>query len=121
MQRLELRIEGMTCASCSGRVERALAGLPGVEAATVNLATERASVRYDEQRLSAAELVAAVREVGYTPVLAEHELGVGGMTCAACSARVERALQRLPGVVEAGVNLATERATVRYAPASASP
>ncbi|GBE11530.1 copper-transporting P-type ATPase [bacterium BMS3Bbin12] len=118
MQTLELGIEGMTCASCVGRVERALKGLPGVEEASVNLATERASVRYEEQRLDAARIAAAVRETGYTPITAEIEIGVGGMTCASCVGRVERALARLPGVLEATVNLATERASVRYFPAT---
>ncbi len=121
MQTLEIGIEGMTCASCVGRVERALKALPGAAEVTVNLATERASVAYDEERLDAARIAEAVREVGYTPVTAELEIGVGGMTCASCVARVERALKRLPGVLEAAVNLATERASVRYLPAALGP
>jgi len=116
--RLELGIEGMTCASCSGRVERALSGLAGVAEASVNLATERASIAYDEQQTGPDQFVREVREAGYTPLTADWEIGVGGMTCAACSARVERALNRLPGVIEASVNLATERASLRYVPAA---
>ncbi|HQU16276.1 MAG: copper-translocating P-type ATPase [Chromatiales bacterium 21-64-14] len=118
MQNIELGIEGMTCASCAARVERALGKLAGVQEASVNLATERASVAYDEARLTPAQILEAVREVGYTPVAAELEMGVGGMTCASCVGRVERALNQLPGVLEASVNLATERATVRYVPAA---
>ncbi len=118
MRRIEVDVQGMTCASCSSRVERALAKLPGVAEAGVNLATERATVKFDESRLHPEGIADAVRDVGYTPVLEEVEIGVGGMTCASCSARVERALAKLPGVVEAGVNLATERATVRFFPAT---
>ncbi len=121
MKQLELGIEGMTCASCSARVERTLGKLPGISQATVNLATERASIRYDEQTLGPAAILKAISEVGYTPVTDEYEIGIGGMTCASCSARVERALNKLPGVIAASVNLATERATVRYVPASLSP
>ncbi|MEJ2449114.1 MAG: heavy metal translocating P-type ATPase [Gammaproteobacteria bacterium] len=117
MKQLEIGVDGMTCASCSARVERGLNKLDGVEQATVNLATERAQVAYDEAVISASALAEAIREVGYTPVIAEYEIGVGGMTCASCSSRVERALNKLAGVLEASVNLATERASVRYFPA----
>jgi len=119
MKQLEIGVDGMTCASCSARVERALAKLPGVERAAVNLATERAQVNYDEELAGPAQMAETIREIGYGPVLADYELGVGGMTCASCSARVERALRRLPGVIEANVNLATERASVHYIPAMA--
>jgi P-type Cu+ transporter len=121
MQKLEIGIQGMTCANCSARVERALQKVPGVEEASVNLATERASVRLDETVATAATVGAAVTDAGYTPIATELEIGVGGMTCANCSNRVERAIRKLPGVVEASVNLATERATVRYFPAALAP
>jgi P-type Cu+ transporter len=121
MQTIELGIEGMTCASCSARVERALRKLAGVSEASVNLATERASVSFDPAAQSLDGVVEAVSGVGYTPVTAELEIGVGGMTCASCSARVERKLGKLPGVLSASVNLATERASVRYVPATVGP
>jgi Cu+-exporting ATPase len=121
MNRLELGIKGMTCASCSARVERTLGKLEGVSEAPVNLATERASVCYDASLITPAALIDAVRDVGYTPVVDELEIGVGGMTCANCSARVERILNKLPGVIQASVNLATERATVRFVPATLGP
>ena len=120
MRQLDIGIEGMTCASCSSRVERAIGKLDGVVEAPVNLATERASVTYDESVLSPSAVIDAVRELGYSPLTEEFEIGVGGMTCANCSARVERALNKLPGVLEASVNLATERASVRFAPATLS-
>lgn len=106
---LTLDISGMTCASCAARVEKALQRVPGVEAASVNLATERASV---QTRTAAAPLAEAVRRAGYGVATAEHTLAIGGMTCASCSSRVERALLRVPGVLAASVNLGTERATV---------
>ncbi len=118
MTHIEIGIEGMTCASCAGRVERALDKLSGIEEVSVNLATERASISYDETEAAPAHLVETIREIGYTPLTAEWEIGVGGMSCAACSSRVERALTRLPGMIEASVNLATERASVRYFPAA---
>lgn len=116
-----LPVEGMTCAACSARVERALGAVEGVAEARVNLATERAAVRFDPRRLSTADLVRAVRERGYDVRTAEATLHVQGMTCAACVARVERALRQLDGVLEAQVNLATEQARVRYVPGVTGP
>lgn len=120
MKQLELGIEGMTCASCSSRIEHALGRLPGVTQANVNLATARASINYDEAQLPVKQITTAISETGYTPVIDEYEIGVGCMTCASCTARVEKALNKLSGVVDATVNLATERATVHYLPAMTS-
>lgn len=106
---LDLPIEGMTCASCAGRVERALKAVPGVTAARVNLATERAEV---EGSATPEALIGAVRKVGYQVPAPTQELVVEGMTCASCVARVERALKAVPGVTGATVNLATESARV---------
>ena len=111
--RLSLPVEGMTCASCVGRVERALKDVPGVQAAAVNLATERADITFSgvpDARLA----VRAIEEAGYTVREAVTELAVEEMTCASCVGRVEKALARIPGVLEASVNLATERARVRH-------
>ncbi|WP_186108400.1 heavy metal translocating P-type ATPase [Burkholderia gladioli] len=124
-QPIELEIGGMTCASCSGRVEKALAQVPGVSRASVNLATERASISADDS-VSAAQLVDAVEKAGYratslvadepipaqSPAAPAIELEIGGMTCASCSGRVEKALAQVPGVSRASVNLATERASI---------
>jgi len=109
---ISLPIEGMTCASCVGRVERALKAVPGVLGASVNLATERAEVRLSGP-LDRAELIRAVEDVGYTVAASTVELAIEGMTCASCVGRVERALRAVPGVTDATVNLATERATVK--------
>ena len=111
-QTVSLPIEGMTCASCVGRVERSLRAVPGVTEANVNLATERADVRFDGPPDRAA-LIKAVEDVGYDVPAGSVELAVEGMTCASCVGRVERALKAVPGVTEANVNLATERATVK--------
>ncbi|WP_271409348.1 heavy metal translocating P-type ATPase [Pseudomonas sp. Q1-7] len=104
----DLPISGMTCASCAGRVERALARVPGVQAASVNLATEQARVQAPGDSLPA--LVAAVQAAGYEVPARRLELAIGGMTCASCAGRVERALRKVPGVAEVTVNLASERA-----------
>ncbi|MEM8558042.1 MAG: heavy metal translocating P-type ATPase [Bacteroidota bacterium] len=114
-------VEGMTCAACVRRVEKALTAAPGVEAASVNLATERATVRYAPSATTPAALVDTIRGVGYGVRVEETSLAVGGMTCAACVGRVERALTKVDGVLEATANLATERATVRYVPGAIAP
>jgi Au+-exporting ATPase len=111
LARRSLPIEGLTCASCVGRVERALRAVPGVAAADVNLATERAELRFAAP-VEGRALVEAVRAAGYDVPAARVELEVEGMTCASCVGRVVRALKAVPGVDAAGVNLATERATV---------
>ncbi|WP_238897737.1 heavy metal translocating P-type ATPase [Achromobacter xylosoxidans] len=109
---ISLPIEGMTCASCVGRVEAALAKVPGVDSVSVNLATERADIRLAGP-VDRMALIQAVEKVGYDVPAGTVELAVGGMTCASCVGRVEKALKAVPGVTEATVNLATERATVR--------
>ncbi|WP_084640381.1 heavy metal translocating P-type ATPase [Meiothermus rufus] len=119
MKELTIGVQGMTCAACVRRVEGSLKKVAGVEAVQVNLATERAHVAYDPAKTDLGALVAQIAAAGYQPVVAEAELGITGMTCAACATRVERALRKVPGVLEARVNLATERAWVRYLPASA--
>jgi heavy metal translocating P-type ATPase len=106
---MSLPIEGMTCAACAGRVERALRAVPGVEEARVNLAMERAEV---VGTAPPAALIGAVEKAGYGVPAGVQEIVVSGMTCASCVARVERALLAVPGVTGASVNLATERARV---------
>ncbi|MDQ3460382.1 MAG: heavy metal translocating P-type ATPase [Deinococcota bacterium] len=120
MKSLQIGVEGMTCASCVGRVERALNKLEGVEGASVNLATERASVSFDPERLGQEAILETITRSGYTPVTAKASLSVSGMTCASCVARVERSLNKLDGVLEATVNLATEKASVTYLPDAVS-
>jgi Cu+-exporting ATPase len=118
-QAVTFPVQGMTCASCVGRVERALKKVPGVREVRVNLATEKASIVAEAAQISA--IFDAVERAGYRPVAERQELGIAGMTCASCVARVERALRRLPGILEADVNLATEKARVTYLPGLADP
>ena len=87
---LSLPVEGMTCASCVGRVEKALGSLAGVSSATVNLATEKADVDYDPAGIGAEEIAEAIGRAGYSVPEQTVELAVGGMTCASCVSRVER-------------------------------
>ena len=108
---VSLPIEGMTCASCVGRVEKALKAVPGVNKASVNLATERADITF-EGAPDVAAAVQAVQKAGYAVAESTVELSVTGMTCASCVGRVEKALKAVPGVSNATVNLATERASV---------
>ena len=103
-------VDGMTCASCATRVEKALRKLPGATEATVNLATETATVL---GAVDTPAAIAAVERAGYTVPLAVQHLDIDGMTCASCVGRVEKALRKVPGVLEAQVNLATEAAEVR--------
>ncbi|MCH7640362.1 MAG: copper-translocating P-type ATPase [Bacteroidetes bacterium] len=114
MPTLSLEIEGMTCASCAARVETALQHVPGVVGAGVNPATERATISFNANGTTAETLVKAVEDSGYGVRSDELTLGVRGMTCAGCVSRVEKALQGAPGVISASVNLATERAAVRF-------
>ncbi|SDF35982.1 heavy metal translocating P-type ATPase [Sulfitobacter delicatus] len=112
-------ITGMTCASCVLRVERAIAQVPGVVEASVNLATERAEVIYETVGQRSA-VVAAIRRSGYEIGSTTLELGIEGMTCASCVLRVERAIAAVPEVLSASVNLATERATITVSDTSPS-
>ncbi|HZH46185.1 MAG TPA: cation transporter, partial [Roseococcus sp.] len=105
-----LPITGMSCAACAGRVERALLATPGVSAAQVNLADESAAV---EGAAPLPALAAGLRRAGYALREEVLEWRVGGMSCASCTGRVERALLAVPGVIEAAANLATERVTMR--------
>jgi Cu+-exporting ATPase len=132
---LSFPVTGMTCASCVRRVEKALAKVPGVAEASVNLATEKARVAYDPSAASPDQLRAAVEKAGYgvgamsiaapppaaapaEPAGGEVSLPIEGMTCASCVRRVEKALAKVPGVQAASVNLATERAKVVFDPAA---
>ncbi|HYD61888.1 MAG TPA: heavy metal translocating P-type ATPase [Noviherbaspirillum sp.] len=111
---LDVPIEGMTCASCVRRVEKALRAIPGVTAADVNLGTERARVTADKT-VNIGTLQQAIEKAGYQVAQQEIDLDIEGMTCASCVGRVERALRKTDGVLEATVNLATESAHVRAA------
>lgn len=109
-----MQITGMTCAACATRIERGLGKMEGVESANVNLALERATVTYNPEQVKPAELEAKVEALGYGVAKQSVDLTIGGMTCAACSARIEKGLARMPGVAKASVNLALETAHVEW-------
>ena len=119
IQRLDLPLSGMTCAACAARIEKVLNRLPGVSA-SVNFASEHVRVNLSSSETSPQQVVTAVEKAGFSVPLQTLELGIEGMTCAACATRIEKVLNRLPGV-EAVVNLASERARVRYLPGVADP
>lgn len=115
MKDVTLPIEGMTCAACSTRIEKVLNKMDGVDA-KVNLTTEKASVQYDSDKVSVEDISERIDKLGYK-VKPEHiELDVMGMTCAACSSRIEKVLNKQPEIKNATVNLTTEEATIDYYP-----
>jgi len=120
LKKIVLLVEGMTCASCVSHVESALKDVKGVLSANVNLATEHATVEYDNDKATISELIDAVDDSGYKAGLAHITLNIGGMTCASCVVHVENALKDVEGVLSANVNLATEQATVEYIPGLAT-
>lgn len=114
------KVAGMTCTSCAGRVEKALNAIPGVEDASINLATESAQLTLSEP-VDWQTIVEAVDRAGYQVEVEEIELSVSGMSCASCVGRVEKAVQNFEGVLEASVNLATERARFRVIKGAVTP
>ncbi|MFA6366302.1 MAG: heavy metal translocating P-type ATPase, partial [Candidatus Hydrogenedentales bacterium] len=115
-----LELRGMTCSACAAANERAVRKLPGVAEASVNLAAETLKVRFDDAEASLETIKDAVKKAGYEAVervtAREISIPVGGMTCTACSAAIERSLKKLPGIQIAAVNFATEKASVTYDP-----
>lgn len=107
-------ISGMTCAACALRIEKGLKKLDGVETANVNLALEKSTVVFDPAKTSLDDIRSKIEALGYGVVADKVELNITGMTCAACSTRIEKGLNKMPGVLKANVNLAMETATVEY-------
>lgn len=116
-----LQITGMTCAACSTRVERGLNKLAGVDTANVNLALENASVTYDPEQVTEKDIEKKIQDLGYDVVKEKAEFLITGMTCAACSSRIEKVLGKMEGVNSANVNLALESGTVEYNPSKLKP
>jgi len=113
---ITIPISGMSCAACAARVEKGLHSLPGVSSANVNLVTGKGVVDYDPEQVEPRQIIERVVELGYIVLAEKQELLISGMSCAACAARVEDRLKSLPGVQEAAVNLATNKATIKYIP-----
>lgn len=113
-KRASIDVLGMTCAACSARVEKALNKKEGIINAAVNLLQQKANVEYDDKKVNINEIVNTIKKTGYEVPMAQRTLLIEGMTCAACSSRVERVLNRLDGVVNASVNLSTNKALVQF-------
>jgi Cu+-exporting ATPase len=120
MIKQSIKIGGMTCAACAGRIEKVVGKLDGVTDASVNFATEKLTVEFDSQKVALPKINEAIEKIGYS-VLDEVQhktvtIPIAGMTCAACASRIEKVVGKLDGVTKASVNLATEKATVEYDP-----
>ncbi len=116
-----LKISGMTCAACATRIEKGLNKLAGVESATVNLALEKSAIKYNPEQIKVEDIENKIRDLGYDVVTEKANFDITGMTCAACSARIEKGLNKLDGVVKATVNLALEKATVEFNSSAITP
>jgi len=112
---ITIHIAGMTCAACSNRVEKVLNRKEGVEA-NVNLTTEKASINYDPDMVTIEDIKETIERLGYQVAVEKMEIDISGMTCAACSNRIEKVLNRQEGVEHASVNLAAESAVIEYHP-----
>ena len=113
-----LKIEGMTCAACAKTIERVSKKLPGVEEVTVNFATEKLNINYDDALIKLEDIQSAVEKAGYKIAVqtTNKTLKIEGMTCASCAKNIERVSKKLPGVMEADVNFATEKLTISFEP-----
>jgi Cu+-exporting ATPase len=111
---IDLKLAGMHCATCSVTIEEALAGIGKGTSAKANFGTDSARVEYDPAQVSLKEIEKVVHDAGYEVINQEVVLKVGGMVCATCVETIEKALSALPGVIQARVNLATEKAYVTY-------
>jgi Cu+-exporting ATPase len=120
-KRLDLPVTGMTCAACSARVQKGLNEMEGVSGANVNLAAERATINFDPGKVTVDEFIKKIEDLGYGTASSKAEFPITGMTCAACVARVQKALEKLDGVLDVTVNLATERAVIEYIPSQVGP
>jgi Cu+-exporting ATPase len=114
IKKVTIDVLGMTCAACSARVEKALKKLNGIIDTSVNLLQQKANVEYDDEKLNIQDLVDVIEKTGYQVPLERKTLLIEGMTCAACSTRVEKALNKVEGVTFASVNLSTNKAVVEF-------
>jgi Cu+-exporting ATPase len=115
-QQTTLQITGMTCAACANRIEKGLNKLEGVSEATVNFAIEQASVQYNPAKVDLSQIERKIQALGYDTVKETVDFQITGMTCAACATRIEKGLNKMPGVSKANVNLALETARVEFSP-----
>ena len=120
MEKAEFKVSGMTCAMCANSITASLKELEGVSDASVNLGSEKAHVEYDPAKVTPSEMKESIQEVGYGVINESARIKIGGMTCAMCVKAVKQALEDVPGIYSAEVNLATETASVTYNPSTAT-
>lgn len=114
VEKINIDINGMTCAACSARVEKALNKKDGVNNAVVNLLGQKATIEYNSEKLRRDDLIKTIEKAGYEVPLVSKTLLIEGMTCAACSTRVDKALNKIEGIVKANVNLSTNKALLEF-------
>lgn len=113
----DIAITGMTCSACANRIEKGLSRMDGVDSAAVNFATEKAVVTYAKDQIDIGAIEEKIRALGFDTVKEEADFQITGMTCSACSARIEKVLSKMEGIQSANINLALETGKVRYDPA----
>lgn len=119
-KKTSLQLTGMTCAACANRIEKGLSKMEGVQEANVNFALEKASVTFDPKVVTVQQMEEKIEKLGYGTAKETVDLQLIGMYCAACAAKIEKVVSRMPGVSEANVNFAMETARVEYNPAEVS-
>lgn len=115
-KKITIPISSMSCAACSSRVEKSLNNTQGIQSVNVNLALEKSTIIYDEDKISQNDIIKKIRDIGYDVPEEKLEILISGMACAACSSRVENLLNSLDGVQKAAVNLATGKASILFIP-----
>lgn len=120
-KKITIPVLGMSCAACSARIEKVLLNMQGVQSASINIALEEGTIIYDENQITEKDIVKKISDIGYKVPEKNIELLISGMTCAACSARVEKHLNSLNGIKKANVNLATGSAKVQFVPGMITP
>ena len=115
-KKAEIKVSGMSCASCALNVEKSLKNLDGVDEASVNVGTEKATIEYDPKKLNLTEMENAIEQAGYGVVNEKVILKIGGMTCVMCVKAIEDGLNNIDGISNTTVNLTSEKAYVTYNP-----
>ena len=114
MRKVNIDVEGMTCAACSSRIQKVLDKKEGVESSNVNLLSNKAVIEYDEEKISKDELIKSIEKTGFEVPIVTKKVLIQGMTCAACSSRLDKVLNKIEGVESANVNLSTNLATITF-------
>lgn len=114
MREKTLEIMGMTCSACAASIEKSLSKIDGVEKVNVNLALNTTTFFYDNNKINISQVIEKIEDLGYSVILDKVDFDVSGMTCSACAASIEKALNNLPGVSKANINFALETLTISY-------